>query len=604
MTVVASAALIALALTPVNPASAGTATAVPRAGSTPPPGIDPEFIYSQLAYMATHFQRREAGYRAGASGHRGFARYWTSEMLKLLGPFGATARNFPFKIRGWIGRPATAPAVNVEVTVPGVTHPAKVVVIGCHYDGEAISTQSAYDDASGCAVELGVAEAMARFWRTLGVYPARTLRFVIFDAEEQGVFGSFDYVNHEANGSLRDIAAMFNEESNGIGYPVRFLGNLAHPLMPTYIYAAPAKPNVFFSKLALSPAQAAANRAFAGILTKSVAGAFAAFRQLGYRALTYHGRGGRPVWQPIFTPAATSQVRVTSDNVGSSDQVPFTLAGIPDAMFLGNVSYYDPRAPAASYPFDRPQDTIELMNTFADGGAGQSQALTMALGLPGMLTTWMLSQQDVLGQARADRRPIVAIGSIGQVVPNRAVTLTATGYLPGTGAASHGAVSHGTVSHRTVGLSYSWTFGDGTSASGPIVRHSYASAGTYPLRLAVSAPHRPVRLVSVTVSAGRPSTQQNPYVTKANEIPKTTLEGIPPANPEVILPTAKPGLSDRVGRAALAVPVRPARPRVPASSPTGWILAIIAIVVAAGVLTVVGRRQVGRRRAARNRSAA
>jgi hypothetical protein len=220
VTAAAVAGLLGLTLT--GSVRADAATAAPRADATlPVPGIDPQFIYRQLAYMATHFKHREAGYLSSATGHDGFARYWTSEMLKLLGPFGATARRYPFKIAGWLGRPATAPAVNVEITVPGVTHPAKVVVIGCHYDGEAISTQSANDDASGCAIELGVAEAMARFWRSRGLYPARTLRFVIFDAEEQGVLGSFDYVNHEANGTVPDIVAMFNEEQNGIGYPLR-----------------------------------------------------------------------------------------------------------------------------------------------------------------------------------------------------------------------------------------------------------------------------------------------------------------------------------------------------------------------------------------------
>jgi hypothetical protein len=206
------------------------------------PGIDPRFIYDQLAYMATHFQHREAGYAAGGAGHDAFARYWTAQMLQLLGRYGATAQRYPFKIPGWLGRPATTPGVNVEITVPGVTHAAQVVVIGCHYDGEASSTQSANDDASGCAIELGVAQAMARFWRSHGLYPARTLRFVIFDAEEQGLLGSFDYLNNAANGTVADIVAMLNEEQSGIGYPLRFLGNLASPLLPTHVFVSPAAP--------------------------------------------------------------------------------------------------------------------------------------------------------------------------------------------------------------------------------------------------------------------------------------------------------------------------------------------------------------------------
>src|SRR5215470_4342747 len=80
-----------------------------RFDTQPTPGIDPDFIYDQLAYMATHFQRREAGYVAGAAGHAGFAQHWTAEMLKLLGQFGASARHYPFSVPGWAGRPATAP---------------------------------------------------------------------------------------------------------------------------------------------------------------------------------------------------------------------------------------------------------------------------------------------------------------------------------------------------------------------------------------------------------------------------------------------------------------------------------------------------------------
>jgi hypothetical protein len=564
----------------IGPASA--ATAVPRAGGTQPiPAVDPQFIYHQLDYMVTHFQHREAGYAEGAAGHSGFARYWTSEMRRLLGPFGATARRYPFRVRGWLGRPATAPAVNVEVTVPGVTQPAKVVVIGCHYDGEASSTQSANDDASGCAIELGVAEAMARFWRSRGLYPARTLRFVIFDAEEQGVLGSFDYVNHEANGTVPDIVAMFNEEQNGIGYPVRYLGRLANPLMPEHIYVSPPGPNHLYRTLHRPPAEAAANGAFASALRRAVPGAFAELRRLGYQDLTYRGSTGQQIWQPIFTSGQVSHVPMISDTVGASDQIPFTLAGIPDAMFLGNFTYYDRFAPAGSYPFDRPQDTIELMNAFADSGASQSQALTMALGLPGMLTTWMLSQPDVLGQARPDGRPIAAIGSIGQVRPHRPVALSATAFAPGI---------------ATAKLRYAWNFGDGTVATGQTVRHVYAAAGPRTLRLTVTAPGRGARTVSEVISVGRPATVTNPY-TGSSTLPRVVLQGRPPANPGVALPVAIQGVTDKVGRVAVIHHQGRAK-----SSSTWWIVAAIVVVILAVVIAIMVRRRLRRHAAGAERA--
>ena len=530
--------------------------------------------------MATHFQHREAGYGAGGQGHAGFARYWTSEMLKLLSQFGASVRRYPFKVNGWFGRPATAPAVNVEITVPGVTDPAQVVVIGCHYDGEASSTQSAYDDASGCAVELGVARAMAEFWRSHGLYPARTLRFVLFDGEEQGLLGSINYLNDSANGSVPDIVAMFNEEQNGIGYPLRFLGKLGNPLMRTYVFFSPSARNSIYPTLVLSPAQAARNLAFGQATRNAVASAFGTFRRLGYQELTYHGPRG-PVWRPIFTPGQLTSVTVASDVLGSSDQVPFTLAGIPDATIAGNFTYYEASAPAGSYPYDQPQDGIALMNTFADGGAGQSEALTMALGLPGMLTTQMLaggsggssprtsrSEAGVLGQARPDGRPIAAIGSIGQVVPGRPVTLRATAFAPGVPAAK---------------LRYSWKFGDGAAATGQSVRHAYA-AGSHTLTLNVSAPGLAPRTVSEVIAAGRPVSYGNPNAF-LNGAPKPVIEGRPPANPSVQLPVAVPGLTDSVGRAT--------RPQPPSGSSHWawiWIGVAVALIAAIGIVFRAIRR--------------
>jgi len=553
------------------------------------PGIDPDFVYAQLAYMATHFRRREAGYAAGAAGHAGFARYWTAEMLRLLGQFGASARSYPFRVPGWAGRPATAPAVNVEVTVPGVTQPAEVVVIGCHYDGEASSTQSAFDDASGCAVELGVARAMAGFWRGRGLYPARTLRFVIFDAEEQGLYGSFSYVTDAANGSLPAIVAMFNEEQNGIGYPLRFLGQLANPVLPTHLFVSPAGPGGLYRALTLSAAQAARTRAFAALLRQATAGSFQAFRQLGDQELTYRGAGGQLVWQPIFTPDQLGELPIASDTLGSSDQVPFTLAGIPDVTIAGNYSYYTgAAAPAASYPYDQPQDTIGLMNTFADGGAGQSQALSLALAVPGMLTAWMLAQPGVLGLARPGGRPIAAIGSIGPVRPGRGVTLRATAFDPGRPRAR---------------LGYSWEFGDGAAAAGPAVRHVYASAGHYTLQLTVTAPGQAARVIRQAVSAGQPAGYPNPYAARPppgalSEAARAAAEGRPQANPSVVLPAARPGLTDKIGRGGAAGrAARAGQARPAGSPPTPWILTGVAALLAAAAAVVLAvRRRAGRAR--------
>jgi hypothetical protein len=534
-----------LALT-AGPAARGAAApaALTRPSTPPPsgvaPGIDPAFIYSQLDYMVTRFQHRQAGYRSGSAGHAGFARYWTQRMLRLLGPFGARAHTYQFPVRGWLGRPATAPAADVEVTVPGLSSPAQEVVIGCHYDAEADSTQSAYDDASGCAIELGVAKAMAAFWTEHHLYPARTLRFVLFDAEEQGLFGSFDYVSEIARNDLPRITAMINEEQNGIAYPLRYLGLLTNPLMPFFAYLSPLSSNDVYPHRAVTPQQRSGLIQLRTLVRQAVAASFRRFRAMGDQMLTYHRLTGPDVWRPIFTPQQITSVRVRGDTLGSSDQVPFTAAGVRSAMFVGNATYYERHPPIGSYPYDRPQDTIALMNTFADGRAAASHALQLALGLPGMITTWLLSQPAVLGQVRPDGRPAAALADIGVVLPGRRVRFSvATAYDPGRPAAM---------------LRYTWDFGDGRSGHGRTASHVYPARGRYRLRLFVTAGHRRPRVISMRLLVAPQAPIQNPYAqlrrAPAGSIGALVARGLPPPNPAVTLPVPAVGRGDRVGTAA------------------------------------------------------
>ena len=514
--------LAALALAVLFPAVAvprpmAAARNVMRPGDQP--AVDPNYIYDQLAFMATSFQRREAGYDnnlpVAVNGHDEFAAYWTQEMQKDLAGFGPSVRRDTFPIAGWSGRPATVPAFNVEVTVPGETQAGQVVVIGCHYDAEASSTQSANDDGSGCAIELGVAKAMAAYWRAHHVYPARTLRFVLFDAEEQGLYGSFHYLNSTVNGDVGNIVAMFNEEQNGIAYPLRFLGKITNPLLPFYVDMSPLQNNRLYPNQSQLP-QAQIDRItrFRALLAQAYPAVFAEFQTLGYTTLGYRDLSGQTTTQPIFTADQLSYVTPEDDLLGSSDQVPFTLAGVACATFVGNSTYYDRNPPPWSYPFDQPQDTIQLMNTYASGTSAKAPALVLALALPGMLTTWMLSQPDVLGEAPADGKPLAAIGDVGVARAGQGLALDAgASYDP---------------SGRPL-TSYAWSFGDGATASGPTVTHTYAAPGAYTLLLTVTGPSGS-RTTQKSVSAGtQTTTYPNPYT----QFPQ---DGRPPANPAVTLP--------------------------------------------------------------------
>ncbi len=547
------------------------------------PTVNPDYIYDQLFYMATHFQHREAGYSSdgNTNGHDAFAAYWAQEMQHNLQGFGAHFYLDTFDVAGWNGRPATTKAFNVEVTVPGGVHPEQVVVIGCHYDGMAISTQSANDDASGCAIELGVAQAMGNYWRSHHVYPARTLRFVIFDAEEQGIYGSFHYLDSTVNGDVQNIVAMFNEEQNGIAYPLRYLGQAANPLLPFYIEMSPLQNSSLYpAQNKLSQTQQATIKNFRSLMQQAVVAAFAQFQALGFQGLTYHNDNNQDVAQPIFTPQQMNNIHQEDDTLGGSDQIPFTLAGLPCATFVGNSTYYNNNPPSWSYPFDQTQDTIQLMNTFADGSSQKAHALTLSLALPGMLTTWMLHQPDILGETQEATRPLVAISDIGLTLVNTSITVDAkASFAP---------------KKSNAPFTYTWNFGDGATASGVSVTHTYTKTGHYTLMLTASSASG-IRTINKNITVSdKAIVYKNPYA-------GNTGEGKPTPNPNVQLPQPNDNLSDRVVSLSpqstmTAFPSQPsqkAQPLLPApfSFVVGIVLLLVAIVGSIGFTLLITRRR-------------
>lgn len=77
-----------------------------------------------------------------------------------------------------------------------VAHPSKndrgCQIVAAHFDSTA-STPGADDNASAVAAMLGCAKVLA------GVRPRTPVMFVSFNCEEDGLLGSFDFVNHLSN---------------------------------------------------------------------------------------------------------------------------------------------------------------------------------------------------------------------------------------------------------------------------------------------------------------------------------------------------------------------------------------------------------------------
>jgi hypothetical protein len=205
------------------------------------------------------------------------------------------------------------------------------------------------------------------------------------------------------------------------------------------------------------------------------------------------------------------------------------------------------------------------MNTFADGSSQQSQALTLALALPGMLTTWMLTQQEILGTASIDQNPVAAISDIGATRVGQSLSLDArTSFDP---------------NGNSNGIGYAWDFGDGTKATGIAVTHIYKAAGSYTLTLTVSSPtgkRTITKMLDITTQ---------PMATNPVDL---NQDGKPPSNPRVILPTPDNSLSDKVARASTSVASVPI-PNI-TSQPLGLYigLGVVIVVLIVGVIVAIG----------------
>ena len=80
-------------------------------------------------------------------------------------------------------------AYNVLADIPGTSRSGEYVMAGAHFDSWA-AADGAVDNAAGTAV---VMEA-ARILKALNVRPKRTIRFALWNGEEQGLHGSLAYV--------------------------------------------------------------------------------------------------------------------------------------------------------------------------------------------------------------------------------------------------------------------------------------------------------------------------------------------------------------------------------------------------------------------------
>ncbi len=101
-------------------------------------------------------------------------------------------------------------SANVVGDIVGREHPEEIVVVGAHLDSWDLS-EGATDDGTGAVSVLAAADAILKS----GQRPRRTIRFVLFTGEEQGLLGSLAYVKQHAAEMKNHLGCIVLDDGQG-----------------------------------------------------------------------------------------------------------------------------------------------------------------------------------------------------------------------------------------------------------------------------------------------------------------------------------------------------------------------------------------------------
>ena len=101
-------------------------------------------------------------------------------------------------------------SANVIGEITGREHPEEIVVVGAHLDSWDLS-EGTTDNGTGSTSVLGAAEAIVRS----GMRPRRTIRFILFTGEEQGLLGSLAYAKQHASDMKNHVGGIVLDTGQG-----------------------------------------------------------------------------------------------------------------------------------------------------------------------------------------------------------------------------------------------------------------------------------------------------------------------------------------------------------------------------------------------------
>ncbi|MDH4126079.1 MAG: M28 family peptidase [Gammaproteobacteria bacterium] len=117
----------------------------------------------------------------------------SGQSLQMTGSIGAVTE-------------ANQTATNVIAEIPGNSRAEEIVLFGAHLDSHDLGT-GALDNGVNVVMLINVARQLTR----LGLRPERTIRFALWNGEEQGLVGSWKYTEqHESELDNHIVAASFD----------------------------------------------------------------------------------------------------------------------------------------------------------------------------------------------------------------------------------------------------------------------------------------------------------------------------------------------------------------------------------------------------------
>lgn len=106
--------------------------------------------------------------------------------------------------------PGPIAVYNTVGEIPGSEKPDEIVVVGAHLDSWDLGSGTT-DNGTGSSIVLETARALAKS----GIKPKRTIRFILFTGEEQGLHGSRAYVQQHKDELPKISAAIVHDVGTG-----------------------------------------------------------------------------------------------------------------------------------------------------------------------------------------------------------------------------------------------------------------------------------------------------------------------------------------------------------------------------------------------------